>query len=185
VRDSEWLSRRSARFLGLARVLAWGAGYGAALIVAYDYPALPDELRLSRWTMAPKSMFFALRVPLINLATIGLCELLARILSRAPSEQKHVAECAGAALLCTAGIKALLAGIEIVRWSTPRPSNALVAFVVVATGLSLAAWFAQPLIGAGAWRQLRSTRFEQLLGASLLAVIVALNLPLVVPGLFE
>jgi len=99
VRDFGWLSRRSPRFLGLARVLAWGAGYGAALIVAYDYPSLPDELRLSRWTMAPKSMFLALRVPLINLAMIGLCEILARILGRAPPEQKHVAECAGAALL--------------------------------------------------------------------------------------
>lgn len=180
-----WLSRRSPRFLGLARVLAWGAGYGAAFLVAYDYPSLPDEIRLSRWTMAPKTMFFALRVPLINLATIGLCELLARILLRAPAEQRHAAECAGAALLCTAGIKALLAAIELVSWPAQRPSNTLVAFLVVATGLSLAAWFAQPLLVAGAWRGLRSTRLEQAFGASLLLSIAVLNLPLVAPGLFQ
>jgi hypothetical protein len=175
--DSGWLSRRSPRLLGLARVLAWGAGYGAALVVAYAYPALPEELTLSRWAVAPKSMFFALRVPLINLAAIGLCEIMARVLGRAPPEQRHVAECAGAALLCTAGIKALLSGIDIVNFE-PRPSNAIVAFVVVATGLSLAAWFAQPILANGGLRALRSTRLEQLLGVALVAAIVFLNLPL-------
>jgi len=180
-----WFSRRSPRFLALARVLAWGAGYGAAFLVAYDYPSLPDELALSRWTVAPKSMFFALRVPLINLAMIGLCELLARILGRAPDEHRPFAEWASAALLCTAGIKALLAAIELVSWPMTRPSNAIVAFVVVASGLSLAAWFAQPLIAAGSWRTLRSTRLEQVFGASLVLAIVVLNLPLVVPALFH
>lgn len=180
-----WLSRRSPSFLGLARVLAWCAGYGAAFAVAYDYPSLPDELRLTRWTLAPKSMFFALRVPLINLATIGLCELCARILARAPAEQRHVAECAGAALLCTAGIKALLTAIDLVSWPASRPASPLVAFLVVATGLSLAAWFAQPVIAAGSWRALRSTRVEQVFGALLLLVIAALNVPLVAPALFQ
>jgi hypothetical protein len=162
-------------------VLAWGAGYGAALVVAYAYPSLPDELLLSRWTLAPKSMFFALRVPLINLATIGLCELLARTLSRAPAEQRHAAECAGAALLGTAGVKALLGGIAIVR-ADERPSGAIVSFVIVATGLSLAAWFAQPLLAGGGLRALRSTRVERVLGAVLLLAIVLLNLPLVSPA---
>lgn len=161
-------------------MLAWGAGYGAALLVAYAYPTLPDELSLSRWTVAPKSMFFALRVPLINLATIGLCELLARILRRVPAEQRQVGECAGAALLSTAGIKALLAGIDIV--GTNRPSNAFVALAVVATGLSLAAWFAQPLLASGGLRALRSTRTERVLGALLLLAIVVLNLPLLSPA---
>jgi hypothetical protein len=180
--DLGWLSKRSPHFLGLARVLAWGAGYGGALVVAYAYPSLPDELRLSRWTVADKSMFFALRVPLINLASIGLCEILARILSRAPTEQRHIAECAGAALLCTAGIKALLAAIELVRWPAPRPSSGVVALVIVATGLSLAAWFAQPLLGSGGLRALRSTRLERALGAALLLAIGLLNLPLIAPS---
>jgi hypothetical protein len=180
--DLGWLSNRSPRFLGLARVLAWGAGYGGALVVAYAYPSLPDELRLSRWTVADKSMFFALRVPLINLASIGLCEILARILRRAPPEQRHVAEWAGAALLCTAGIKALLAAIGIVSWPAPRASNAVVAFLVVATGLSLAAWFAQPLLASGGWRALRSSRLERVLGAGLLLAIGLLNLPLITPS---
>jgi hypothetical protein len=176
----EWLSRRSPRFLGLSRVLAWGAGYGAALAVAYAYPSLPDELALSRWTVAPKSMFFALRVPLINLATIGLCEILARVLSRAPTEQRHAAEWAGAALLCTAGIKALVAGIDIV--GRPQTSRAVTALVVVATGLSLAAWFAQPLLAGGGVKALRSTRAERAFGAALLISIVLLNLPLLSPA---
>jgi hypothetical protein len=36
----------------LARVLALGAGYRAAFLVAYHYPELPDELPLSRRTVA-------------------------------------------------------------------------------------------------------------------------------------
>lgn len=180
--DLGWLSKRSPRFLGLARVLAWGAGYGGALLVAYAYPSLPDELALSRWTLAPKSMFFALRVPLINLASIGLCEVLARVLGRAPVEQRHVGEWAGAALLCTAGIKALLGALEIIRWPPSRASNAVASFVIVGVGFSLAAWFAQPLLGSGAWRTLRSTRLESVIGAALLLAIALLNLPLITPS---
>jgi hypothetical protein len=173
------------RFLALARVLAWGAGYGAALLVAYFYPQLPDELPLSRWTVAPKSMFFALRVPIINLAMIGLCEVLTRILRRTPDEQQRFAELAGAALLCTAGSKALLGGLAIVRLPDANPANVAVSFVVVATGLSLAVWFARPLLARVGVRGLRSTRLEQVLAALLMLAIVVLNLPLAAPGLFQ
>jgi hypothetical protein len=177
--------RRVPSILALARVLAWGAGYGAAFLVAYTYPELPDELPLSRWTVAPKSMFFALRVPLINLATIGLCELLARALRRAPDDQQKFAELAGAALLSTAGAKALLGALAIVRLPDANPAHSVVSLVVVATGLSLAAWFARPLLAGAGVRGLRSTRLEQVLGALLLVALVVLNLPLAAPGLFQ
>jgi hypothetical protein len=175
---------RAPGLVSLARVLAWGAGYGSALIVAYDYAGLPDELPLSRWTVAPKTMFFALRIPLINLAMIGLCDLLARSLSRVPDEHRLAGERAGAALLCTAGVKAWLASKEILSLPEANRSSAAAAFIVVVVGLSIAAWFARPLLGQGGARALRSTRLEQVLGAFLLIMIAILNLPLVALRLF-
>jgi hypothetical protein len=111
-----------------------------------------------------------------------LCEIVARVLSRAPAEHRHVAEWASAALLCTAGIKALLSAIEIVSWPAPKTSNVVVAFLVVATGLSLAVWFAQPLLANGGLEALRSTRLERAFGALLVLSILLLNLPLVSPA---
>jgi hypothetical protein len=175
---------RPPGLVSLARVLAWGAGYGAILIVAYDYAGLPDELPLSRWTVAPKTMFFALRVPLINLAMIGLSDLLARSLIRVPQEHRPSAERAGAALLCTAGVKAWLASKEILSLPEPNRSSAAAAFIVVVTGLCIAAWFARPLLGQGGIRGLHSTRLEQALGALLIIMIAILNLPLVALRLF-
>jgi len=175
---------RPPRFVALARVLAWGAGYGAALVVAYNYERLPDELPLTRWTVAPKSMFFALRVPLINLAMIGLSDILARGLSRAPAEHRVAAEQSAVALLCTAGIKAWLAGKEIMSWPEANRWNAMAAFGAVAIGLSLAAWYARSLLTEGVLGALRSTRLERVLGALLLLAIAVLNLPLVARSLF-
>ena len=63
--------------------------------------------------------------------------------------------------------------------------NVAVSFVVVATGLSLAVWFARPLLAGVGLRGLRSTRLEQVLLALLMLAIVVLNLPLVAPGLFR
>jgi hypothetical protein len=175
---------RAPKLIALARVLAWGAGYGAALIVAYDYAALPDELPLSRWSVAPKSMFFALRVPLINLAMIGLCDLIARSLKRAPEEQRLAAERTAAALLCTAGLKAWLATKQILSWPDGSRPSAAAAFIVVVLGVCLAAWFARPLLAPTVSPLLRFTRTERMLGASLVAMIVVLNLPLVALRLF-
>jgi hypothetical protein len=174
---------RAPGFVGMARVLAWGAGYGAAFLVAYNYALLPDELPLSRWTVAPKSMFIALRVPLVNLSMIGLCELMTRSLSRVPGEHRLDAQRVAAALLCTAGLKAWLATKEILSLPEDSRSSAVASFIVVVVGLLLAAWFARPLLETGAVRNLRSTRFEQVLGALLLIAIALLNLPLVAPRL--
>lgn len=166
----------------MSRVLAWGAGYGAVFMVAYAYPTLPEELRLTRWTAAPKSLFFALRVPLINLAMIGLCELMARALSRLSREQQLAAQRTSAALLCTAGIKAWLGAQDLI--GEPGTGRGLEAFVLVVLGLTLAGWFGLPLLRGGGARVLRFTRVEQALGALLLIAIAVLNLPLVAPQLF-
>jgi hypothetical protein len=172
---------RAPSLLTLTRVLAWGAGYGAAFVVAYNYEALPDELPLSRWTVAQKSMFFAVRVPLIHIAMLGLCELLARSASRVPGEHRQAAERAATALLCTAGAEAWLVAREILLLPGSSPALTLAQLVLVATGLSIAGWHARPLLERGAVRALRWTRVEQVLSALLLATIIALNLPLVAP----
>lgn len=180
--------RRSARapsLIALARVLAWGAGYGAALIVAYDYQGLPEELPLSRWTAAPKTMFMAVRVPLAHLALIALCELLARCLLRAPAEHRPAAERTAAALLCAAGLKAWLSAKAIISLPDVSPALGAASFAVMAAGVVLGAWFARTLIGSGAARTLRFTRTERALGALLIAALLVLSAPLVAPALFS
>jgi hypothetical protein len=172
---------RAPSLLTLTRVLAWGAGYGAAFVVAYNYEALPDELPLSRWTVAQKSMFFAVRVPLIHIAMIGLCELLARSASRFAGEHRQPAERAATALLCTAGAEAWLVAKEILLLPGASPTLTAGQLLLVAVGLSIAAWYARPLFESGALRALRWTRVEQVLCGLLLATIIALNLPLVAP----
>jgi hypothetical protein len=172
---------RAPSLLTLTRVLAWGAGYGAAFVVAYNYEALPDELPLSRWTVAQKSMFFAVRVPLIHIALIGICELLARGASRVPQQHRETAERAAAALLCTAGVEAWLVAKEILRLPGASPGLTLAQLTLVGVGLSVAGWYARPLFDSGQARTLRWTRVEQVLCALLLATIIALNLPLVMP----
>jgi hypothetical protein len=174
---------RAPSLLTLTRVLAWGAGYGAAFVVAYNYEELPDELPLSRWSVARKSMFFAVRVPLIHIALIGLCELLARGASRVQLRHREAAERAATALLCTAGAEAWLVAKEILRLPRANPALTLAQLALVAAGLSVAAWFARPLVDSGGARELRWTRVEQVLGALLLATIIGLNLPLVIPHL--
>jgi hypothetical protein len=172
---------RVPSLLTLTRVLAWGAGYGAAFVVAYNYEALPDELPLSRWTVAQKSMFFAVRVPLIHIAMIGLCELLARSARRVIGEHRQAAEHAATALLCTAGAEAWLVAKEILRLPGASPGLTLTQLALVAVGLSVAAWHVRPLLEPGGSRSLHWTRVEQVLCALLLATIIVLNLPLVLP----
>jgi hypothetical protein len=169
---------RPPKLTALARVLAWGAGYGAAFVVAYDYAALPDGLQLSSWSATSKSIIVALRVPLINLAMIGLCDLIARSLSRAPAEHRVAAERTAATLLVTAGLKAWLATRDLLA-SHGEPGASGAGLLVVVLGLSLTAWFARPLLAAGVTPLLQATRIERAVGASLVAMIILLNLPLV------
>jgi hypothetical protein len=173
---------RASRLIALARVLAWFAGYGAAFMVAYAYAALPDDLPLSRWTNEPRSLFFALRIPAINLLMIGLADLLARALSRSPSEHRTGAEWAGATLLCTAGVKAWLAAREILAWPHPSPLIRVGGVLSVVIGIGLAAFFARPLFAPDAYRQVRWTRIEMVLAVTLVAGVLLLNLPLALAG---
>lgn len=173
---------RSPSLLGLARLLAWGAGYCAAFVVAYDYARLPDELPLSRWSDAHKTMFLALRLPLAHLAFIGVCELAARYLRRAPAEHRPAAERVGATLLCTAGVKAWLAAKALVSLPEADPRVTQASFLVMVTGCLLGAWFVRPLLDAGVWSSLRATPVERALGALLIGVIVLLNVAPLLPG---
>jgi hypothetical protein len=154
-------------------------------MVAYAYLQLPEELPLSRWTSAPKSMFLALRIPVINLLTIGLAELLARALSRVPAEHRLAAERVAATLLVTAGVKAWFVSKELLALPSPSPMIRVGSFVIVATGLSLAGWFAYPLWEGKVLRGLRWTPLEWILVGSAVAGIIVLNLPLVLPRAFS
>ncbi len=168
---------RAPKLIGLARVLAWLLGYGAAFMVAYSYAALGDASSVSRWSDAAKSILFALRIPVINLLMIGLVDLLSRSAARALPEHRLAAERAGATLLCAAGLKAWLAARELLAWPHANAGVRIWGILTVLGGVALAAWFARPLWAPNAYQHLRWTRLELLVACLLLVAIVGLNLP--------
>src|SRR5688572_9744754 len=169
---------RAPRLIALARAMAWFAGYGAAFMVAYAYASLPDDLTLSSG-LSPaggvqKTMFSALRVPIINLMMIGLADLLARSASRSLREHREAAERACATLLCAAGLKAWLAARDVLSWPEPEASVRIAGVATIAGGVALAAWFARSLWAPRAYQHLRWTRLELGLACVLIAGIVGL-----------
>jgi hypothetical protein len=159
------------------RVLTWVVALGGSAAIVQAYDRLPETLPVTRWTSGPKSPLLAFRVPLINLLSLGLVEVLGRGLSRV-REFKH-ADAVVAVLLLTAAAKSAIeaAGILLL----PRPFSwtmpPLVAVLVV--GLGAALWLGRELLQAERWRELKLTRFETVAVSVLLAAIVALDLPLV------
>lgn len=159
------------------RVVAWLVGAGAVGAVIIGYDTLPAEIPVTRWTVAPKSLLIVLRVPLINLMTIGLIELASPALRRA--KQFNRADALVAVLLLTAAAKA---GIEAggILVSNAPPSWTLVPLVAVLfVGLGTAAYLSREFLRSQHRRQLQMTWPEITGAVALVAGIAALNLPLV------
>jgi hypothetical protein len=163
--------------LVVARVLAWAIALGAVAAVAIGYDSLPNTLPVTRWTTAPKSLLIALRVPLINLFTLGLIELLSRALRRV-SNLHHSAAMA-IVLLLTAAAKAAIESIGILMLPNSIDWTQAPLIAVLALGLGSAAWLGRELLTPGRWRELQLTRAETAGVMMLVVGIAALNLPIV------
>jgi hypothetical protein len=165
-------------YLAAIRALAWAVALGAVAAVAARYDKLPYELPLTRWTMAAKSPLVALRVPLINVLTLGLVELLSRALRRA-SETPETRAALVALFLTTAAKSAIeAAGLLLLpRWFawTLVPLG-----VVLIAGLATAVYFGREWLRPQRWKELRMTRGEGAAGLAIVSGIVLLNLPIVV-----
>ena len=103
--------------LVVARIVAWAIALGAVGAVTIGYDSLPDALPVTRWTTAPRTPLIALRVPLINLMTIGLIELLSPGLRRARHFTRS--DAVVAILMLTAAAKAGIEAIGILMLPAP------------------------------------------------------------------
>ncbi len=165
-----------ARSLVVARVVAWMVAVGAVVAVIVGYNALPDLLPVTRWTSAPKSPFIALRVPLINLLTMGLIELLARGIDRVQGFQHSSAVVV--VLLLTAAAKAAIEAVGILWLPDSSSWSVLPLVAVLIVGLGTAAFLGRELFQIRYLQQLPLTRTEIAGAVLLIAGIVVLNLPL-------
>jgi fatty acid desaturase len=141
------------------------------------YDSLPATIPVTRWIAAPKSLFIALRIPLINLMTLGLIELLSLGLQRA--KQFGRADAVVAVLLLTAAAKAGLEAAGILMLPVSFSWTLIPLVAVISVGLATAAFLGRDFLHPVRWRQLRMTRLETAGALALVMGIGALNLPLV------
>jgi hypothetical protein len=159
------------------RVVAWITAVGAVVAVIIGYDTLPADIPVTRWTVAPKSLFIVLRVPLVNLMTIGLIELLSPALHR--TKQFSRADAVVAVLLLTAAAKAGIEAGGILVSTVPSYWTLVPLVAVLFVGLGTAAFLSREFLQPQRWRQLQLTWLEITGAAALVTGIVALNLPLV------
>ena len=148
----------SAAPIDAARVVAWVLAVGAVGAVAICYDLLPATLPVTRWTSAPKSLSTALRVPLINLITVGLIEVVSPGFRRA--KDFDVADAVVATLFLTAAGKAAIEAAGILMLPVPPTWTLIPLVVVLSVGLSRAAFLGRELLHPQCWRQVRMTRLE-------------------------
>jgi hypothetical protein len=161
----------------VARIAAWAAAAGAVGAVTVCYDSLPPTIPLTRWTSAPKSPLVALRIPLINLMTVGLIELVAPALRR--MKQLAAADAAVAILFLTAAAKAGIEATAITMLPAPFAWTVIPLVAVLCVGLGAAGWIGRELLRPQSWRQLHMTRLESAGALALVGGILVLNLPLV------
>jgi hypothetical protein len=166
--------------MNAVRSICWLLCVASVMLVIACYGSLPNEFPVSRWTTAPKTLFLAVRVPLINLASLALIELLTANLRRAAPIVSGAERNFYFCLLATVAAKSVIETIEIVylaNFETPLCKYGLM--VVVAAGLSAAAYYFTRVESARKQAICQTTRSTNILIGLLLMAIVVLNLPLV------
>ncbi|MBI1323155.1 hypothetical protein GC170_08200 [bacterium] len=149
---------------------------GALLAVVFCYGSLPNELPVSRWHSAHKTWLLAVRVPVINLLSLGIIEVYGRSLSR--YRRNSNANWIGPVLAVTAGIKALVESIEMLLLPTRHSIFAIVLIATVLAGVAFSIWCGRDLLKNENWKTLKSTCNEKAAMAALGATIIGLNVPL-------
>jgi len=161
--------------LVVVRIVAWSIALCAFLAVLIGYDSLPAELPVTRWTSAPKIPLLALRVPLINLLTLGLIEVLWRGM-RQVSRFSRGAAVAGV-LLLTAAAKAAIEAVGILRLPDSASWSLLPLAALLLIGLAMAAMLSADFLRDRRWGELQLSRRETAVACVLIAGILALNLP--------
>ena len=165
------------RAVSAARGIAWAVVVGAVCALAIGYDSLPDMLPVTRWTTAPKSVFLALRVPLINLMTLGLIEVLSPGLRRVTDFERAGAILA--TLFLTVAAKAGIEAAGILLLPVPFGWTMIPLIAVLSVGLGLTVYFGRDLLQRERWKQMHMTRLETAGAVALVTGIVILNLPLI------
>lgn len=165
----------------VCRMIAWGSVLTALGWVIASYDSLPEVIRLTRWKSAEKSWLIALRVPLINLFSLGLIEVLGRSVARL--KVPGAAQLITPVLLLTVGIKGAVEGWELVHLPNRHFAAVLVLGLTVLTGVLVASRCAESLLKNGNVGKLKLTGFELFLVTIFVAGIILLNVPLVTQSL--
>ena len=162
------------------RTICWLLAIASVVLVVVRYDSLPDEFPLTRWTTVTKTPFLAVRVPLINLASLALIELLATNLRRLTptmtSSERNLYLC----LLAIIGAKTVIETFELVglaNLQTPALKYGLI--VAVLAGLSAACYFFTRIEPARRQTLFHTDRKTHVLIGVLLAAILVFNLPLI------
>jgi hypothetical protein len=166
----------NARTVIATRVIGWMLALGAVGAVAIGYDSLPEILPVTRWTDAPKSMYIALRVPVINVLTMGLVELLSPGIRRATDLKAGNA--IEATLRLTVAAKACLEAIGILLLPASNSWSLAPLAAVLVIGLGTAALLGRRLLVGQRWQKMQMTRPESAGALAVVLGILALNLPL-------
>lgn len=160
----------------LARIFAYLVVVGAVFAIGWSYDSLPAHIPLSRWGDIEKSPFTALRVPLINLISLALIEVLLRVLARC--EDFGNTRGLTITLCLTVAAKSLLEGMGLLLLPQPIDWTLVPLMASLAVGLGIAAFQGRSLWQNGLWRSLRMTKGENAVFILLILSILGLNGPL-------
>lgn len=158
------------------RIVSWILAIGALLATVAAFTSLPERLPISRWQLEKKTLFLALRIPLINLTSLAIIEVLGRAMSREQwsSKTQRIVPI----LSITAGFKAAFEGSELLL--LPRTTSILTALTAttVLVGLLLSLSYGKELFKNNNWKRLKPTLTEKISLGFLAAIILTLNMPI-------
>ncbi|MGD9723481.1 MAG: hypothetical protein AB7O59_19635 [Pirellulales bacterium] len=161
------------------RAICWLLGIMSVILVIAGYDSLPAEFPVSRWSTSPKTPLLALRVPLINLASLAIVELLTSNVRRDRQSITRAERYFYVCLLGTVAAKIAIETFEIVylqHFQSPVFKYGLVGFMLL--GLSGAGHFFLRLEPARR-KSIFKTDATKVVATGLLVVaILALNVPL-------
>ncbi len=166
----------NTRNLVMTRVVAWAIATSVVGAVAVGYESLPAMIPVTRWTEAPKSLLIALRVPLINLMSVGMIESLSPSLRRI--KDFHRADGVVAVLLLTAAAKAAIEGAGILMLPRSFAWTLIPLVTVLLAGIASASYIGRQLMDPRRWSELKMTATESVAAIACLIGIAILNLPL-------
>lgn len=149
----------------LVRIIAWITCLGAILAIWLRYDSLPSPIPVTRWSLLPKTITIALRIPIINFITLLLLEILSRSLLRL----SHPApiQTALCLLYTLVAAKAVVEAVELLLLPAQHRVIPLLLLIGVAATLGVIGWLLKPMLTDGAWKKMEFTRGEKIAAVAL------------------